>query len=211
MRSFAPTFLAALLSVPALAAHADPVAEARSATAACLSAVINGAPVDDIDGDDVTIRRGKDPVSCTVTVSAGLPVQVRDAVLTAVQRRPEAFGAAKSAWAAGDFASRETWCNLPSRRAVAVFISTAKPGLQPVLVATVFETPKRDDRCDRDLGVQTVATGAPPPPPAAGTVEAAAPARAAAAAPEPTLLDVPPPRAKKKSLLRRIPGFGKKA
>lgn len=195
-------FLAAALIVPAAAAHADPVEEARSATGACLSAVLNGAPVGDIDGDDVTIRRGQDPASCTVTVTAGLPVQVREAVLTAVKKRSEAFSPAKSAWAPGDFASRETWCVLPSRRAVAAFISTGKPGRQPVLVATVFETSKRDERCDRDLGVQAVADKDAP--------AADPPAATAASAPEPALLDVGPAKPKKKSLRDRIPGLRKK-
>ena len=54
-------------------AQTDPAQEARSATAACLSAVIDNAPVEDIDGDDVTIRRGKAPVSCTVRVTGGEP------------------------------------------------------------------------------------------------------------------------------------------
>jgi hypothetical protein len=61
---------AAVAAVPSLA-WADPVQEARSATSACLSAIIDAAPVEDIDGDDVSIRRGKDPVSCTVRVTAG--------------------------------------------------------------------------------------------------------------------------------------------
>jgi hypothetical protein len=147
------TLLVALLAIPA-AAHADPAQEARSATAACLAAVIDNAPVDDIDGDDVTIRRGKDPVSCTVRVTAGEPVVVRDAVLTAIKRRSELFQPAKTAWESAGAASRETFCNLPGRRALNVFVVTARPGAQPVLQATVFETPKRDDRCDRDMGVQ---------------------------------------------------------
>ena len=89
------------------AAHADPIQEARSATGACLSAIIDKAPVEDIDGDDVMIRRGKDPVSCTVQVNAGQPVQIRDAILAAVNRRPERLLPAKTGLAPGDYASRE--------------------------------------------------------------------------------------------------------
>jgi len=193
--------LALLLTLPAMAAHADPVQEARSATGACLAAVIDAAPVEDIDGDDVTIRRGKDPVSCTVRVTAGEPVQVQDAVQAAIKRRAELFTPAKTRWEAGDWAFRETFCNIPGRRALAVFISTNKPGFQPVLTATVFEAAKRDERCDRDLGVQTVAAADAPEPAAApiGTAQASAP-----------VIELPPqaPKAKKKGLRDRIPSFG---
>ena len=72
--------LTVFASLTAVAAHADPADDARSATAACLSAVIDGAPVGDIEEGPISIRRGKDPVSCTVTVSDGEPVVVRDAV-----------------------------------------------------------------------------------------------------------------------------------
>jgi len=195
--------LAAAIAIPAVA-HADPVQEARSATAACLSAVIDNAPVEDIDGDDVTIRRGKEPVSCTVRVTAGEPVLIRDAVQVAMKRRAEIFSPAKTSWTPGEWASRETWCNIPGRRAVAVFVSTSKPGRQPVLTATVFEAAARDQRCDRDLGVQQVAAN-----------EAASPTEAVAESPktEPAQSDIatldPPPKKPKKSLRSRL-GLGKK-
>ena len=51
---------------------------------------------------------------------------------------------------------------LPARRTSAT-VSTAKPGRQPVLVATVFEAAKRDERCDKDLGLQTPTADAPAP------------------------------------------------
>jgi hypothetical protein len=197
--------LALLLILPAAAAHADPVQEARSATAACLAAVIDAAPVEDIDGDDVVIRRGKDPVSCTVRVNAGEPVVVQDAVQAAIKRRAELFVPAKTKWQAGDWAFRETFCNIPGRRSLAVFVSTNKPGYQPVLTATVFEVPKRDERCDRDLGAQTVAA-ADAPAPAAAPVQTAEASPAAA-----PVIELPPTAAKKKkqSFLRRIPGLGR--
>lgn len=196
--------LALLLFLPAAAAHADPVQEARSATAACLAAVIDAAPVEDIDGDDVVIRRGQDPVSCTVRVNAGEPVVVQDAVQAAIKRRAELFAPAKTKWQAGDWAFRETYCNLPGRRSLAVFVSTNKPGFQPVLTATVFEVPKRDERCDRDLGVQTVAAADAP-------ATAAAPVQTAAASAAAPVIELPPTAAKKKkqSFLRRIPGLGR--
>lgn len=194
---------AASLALPTLA-HADPVQEARSATGACLAAIIDNAPVEDIDGDDVVIRRGKDPVSCTVRVSDGQPVVIRDAVLTAIKRRAELFTPARTAWAAGEVASRETFCNLPGRRALAVFVSTAKPGQGPVLTATVFETRKRDERCDRDLGVQTIAANEPAPAEAATPTQAAETKGQAIAEIAP-----PPPKKKKQSLLRRIPGLSR--
>jgi hypothetical protein len=207
MRMFA---LALLLAAPAGLAHADPVMEARSATAACLSAVIDNAPVEDVDGDDVTIRRGKEPVSCTVRVTAGEPVLIRDAVQAAMKRRAEIFSPAKTAWQAGEWASRETYCNIPGRRAVAVFVSTAKPGRQPVLTATVFEAKARDPRCDRDLGVQQVAANDVAPPAAA--VEAP-PAEAAnvetAKAPEPVQVEAKTGK-KKDGFLRRTLRLGKK-
>lgn len=198
---------APLLFLPALA-RADPAQEARSATGACLAAIIDNAPVEDIDGDDVVIRRGKDPVSCTVRVSAGQPVVIRDAVLNAVKRRAELFTPARTAWAGGEVASRETFCNIPGRRALAVFVSTARPGQSPVLTATVFETAKRDERCDRDLGVQTVAAHEPAPSEAAPDV--VAPAQTAEAkAPPIAEIAPPPPKKKKQSLLRRIPGLSR--
>lgn len=199
--------LALLLTIPAAAAHADPLQEARSATAACLSAVIDNAPVEDIDGDDVAIRRGQEPVSCTVRVSAGEPVQIQDAVQAAIKRRAELIVPAKTRWEAGDWAFREAYCNLPGRRALAVFVSTNKPGRQPVLTATVFETPKRDERCDRDLGLQAVAANEAPPPAA----EAAAPsAERHASAPVETAAPAQSDKPKKKrSWLRRLPGLSR--
>lgn len=196
--------LALLLATPAAAAHADPVLEARSATAACLSAVIDNAPVEDIDGEDVTIRRGTEPVSCTVRVTAGEPVLIRDAVQAAMKRRAEIFAPAKTAWQAGDWASRETYCNIPGRRAFAVFVSTAKPGRQPVLTATVFEAKARDQRCDRDLGLQQVAANDVAPP----AVEAETKAETAKA-PEPAQVEAQPAK-KKDGFLRRTLRLGKK-
>lgn len=186
--------LAALLTLPAAVALADPAQEARSATAACLSAVIDNAPVADIDGTDVVIRRGKAPVSCTVRVTGGEPVVIQDAVQTAVKRRSELFTPARTKWEAGEWAARETWCNIPGRRALGVFVSTSKPGGQPVLTATVFEVEKRDERCDRDLGVQTVAAADEPQ----AAVAAAPPPEPAAAKPK-----------KKQSWLRRLPGLSR--
>jgi hypothetical protein len=116
-------------------------------------------------------------------------------VLTAIKRRSELFTAARTRWEPGEFASRETFCNVPGRRALAVFVSSAKPGRQPVLTATVFEVPKRDERCDKDLGLQKVATADEPAAPAA-----------APAVPPPQEI-APPPAKKKRSLLRRLPGF----
>jgi len=205
--------LALILTIPAAAATAEPLQEARSATSACLAAVIDDAPVEDIDGDDVTIRRGKDPVSCTVRVTAGEPVQIQDAVQAAIKRRPELLVPAKTRWEAGDWAFRETWCNLPGRRALAVFVSTNKPGHQPVLTATVFETPKRDERCDRDLGVQTVAVNDPPPAEAAPPPPTASNAQSHATAPVETAAAAAPAETakpkKKQSWLRKIPGLAR--
>jgi hypothetical protein len=193
--------LALLFAAPAAAAYADPVQEARSATGACLAAVIDGAPVEDIDGDDVSIRRGREPLSCTVRVAAGEPVLIHDAVMSALKRRTEAFGPARTRWEAGNWASRETFCSLPGRRSYAVFVSTAKPGAQTVLTATVFETKERDQRCDRDLGIQTVAAAdAPPTASSASTALADEPARIATP---------PAPEKKKRGLLSRIPGLNR--
>ncbi len=162
-------FLPLLAILAATTANADPAQDARSATAACLSAVIDGAPVEDIQDGAISIRRGKDPVSCTVSVTDGEPVVVRDAVMTAITRRAELFRPTRTRWDPQGFASREAFCNLSLRRNLNVAVSTAKPGLQPVLVATVFEASKRDARCDRDEGVQTLtekdpisATATPP-------------------------------------------------
>lgn len=206
--------LAAVLLAPAAAAApslawADPVQEARSATSACLSAIIDAAPVEDIDGDDVSIRRGKDPVSCTVRVTAGEPVLIRDAVQVAMKRRAEIFSLAKTAWEPGDWASRETYCNIPGRRAFAVFVSTSKPGRQPVLTATVFEAKARDERCDRDLGRQQVAANDGAPAAAVEAKAEAAPAETAKA-PEPATVETAAKPTKKDGWLRKRLGLGKK-
>lgn len=169
--------LAALLILPAAAAAptkawADPVQEARSATAACLSAVIDGAPVETIKGDDVAIYRTAGQPTCTVSVWAGEPVQIRDAVLTAIKRRTEVFSPSRTAWDPGIFASREVFCNLPSRRAVMALVDTHKPGGGDVVTVIVADVGKRDDRCDRDKGLQkATATGE-----AAGVAGATSPA-----------------------------------
>lgn len=197
-----PIFAAAALFVIPAAANADPTQEARSATGACLAAIIDGAPVDDIDGDDVTIRRGQDPVSCTVRVTAGQPVVIRDAVTVALQRRTEAFTPARTRWAPGGWASRETFCNIPGRRALTAFVSTAKPGVQPVLTVSVFEAKERDKRCDQDLGLQAATVSEALPPVAAPSAEAAAVA-------EPAKAETPA-KPKKKGWMPRIPGFGGK-
>jgi hypothetical protein len=152
MRLIALSFLASLAAVSA--ARADPVFEARTATEACLAAVIDRAPVGDAKGQDVAIHRETNPNLCVVTVGAGDPAEARKAVLEAVAKRPEAFAPAKTAWDPGALASRETLCNRPGRRAINVVVETAKPGATPALTATVVEGRTRDQRCDLDLGLQ---------------------------------------------------------
>lgn len=150
---------AALVALPA-AAHADPQSEAASAVGACVSAIVDGAPVaDQIKGEFVEIRREKAPETCTVTVRGGEPVAVRASVVDALTKRKERFSPAKTKWEAGAFASREAFCNLPASRAFNVIVSTAKPGEPLVLTATVLETKERDARCDQDQGVQKPAAG----------------------------------------------------
>ena len=136
------------------AAHADPAYEARSATGACLAAVIDKAPVVDMKGQDVAIHRETTPNLCSVTVSAGEPDEVRQAVLAAISQRPERFAPARTTWDPGVLASREALCNAPGRRALNVVVETAKPGGSPVLTATVVEGRERDPRCDQDMGLQ---------------------------------------------------------
>ena len=181
------------------AVQAEPVQEARSATAACLSAVIDGAPVETTKGDDVAIyRQGRD-LSCTVSVWAGEPVVIRDAVLTALKRRAEAFSASRTAWDPGLFASREVYCNLPSRRAIAAVIDTHKPGRGDVLTVTVVDTGRRDTRCDRDMGLQK----------ATETGEAASATAAPSELIELPKVDKPPKR--KKRWIPRLPKIGKES
>jgi hypothetical protein len=107
-------------------------------------------------------------------------VVIRDAMLAAVKKREELFAPTKTAWEPGDFASREAFCNLSLRRHLNVVLETGKPGASTVAVATVFEAPKRDERCDRDLGLQKVAQAdvpaAEPATPAAEAAKAAKPA-----------------------------------
>jgi hypothetical protein len=152
MRLIALAFFTSLAA--ASAAHADPVFEAHSAMGACLAAVIDKAPVVDAQGQDVAIHRETTPNLCAVRVTAGDPGEVRQAVLNAVQQRPEHFVPARTAWDPGQLASRETLCNAPGRRALNVVLETAKPGGAPVLTATVIEGRERDQRCDLDLGTQ---------------------------------------------------------
>jgi hypothetical protein len=185
--------IAGLVLAPAALAHAEPAQEARSATAACLSAVIDGAPVEDVDGEAVVIRRGKDPVSCTVRADAGQPVVIREAMLAAIQARHEMFTPAKTRWDPGADASRETFCALPGRRALAVVLTTGKPGQTPAAVATVFEAERRDPRCDKDLGMQT-----------AEATPAAEPVKTAETAPVKEV-PAPPPKPKKKGWLSKLP------
>ena len=123
--------LAALASLAAApAAFAEPVYEAHSAMGACLAAVIDKAPVVDAKGQDVAVHRETAPNLCAVTVSAGDPSEVRRSVLDAVAARPERFGPAKTAWAAGALASRETLCSWPpwSRRGRATSAATSTWG-----------------------------------------------------------------------------------
>lgn len=146
------------------AALADPTVmpdhEVRSAMGACLAAIIDKAPVRDIRGQHVEIRRETNPDACTLRVDAGEPAAVRAAAVEAITRRKERFSPAKTAWDPAAFAARETFCNAPGRRAFNVLLSTAKPGEPLSLTATVFEAKARDTRCDRDEGVQK-----PVPPP----------------------------------------------
>lgn len=152
MRLVALSLFTALAAVSA--AHADPAYEARTATEACLAAVIDKAPVVDAKGEDVMIHRETAPNLCSVTVSAGDPTEVRKSVLDAVGKRPEAFAPAVTAWDPGPLASRETLCSRPGRRALNVVVETARPGGAPVLKATVVEGRARDQRCDVDMGLQ---------------------------------------------------------
>jgi len=145
----------ALLTVP-LAAHAAPAEEAGSATGACLAAVIDKAPVGDIKGQDVEIRREAETGACTVRVLGGDTAAVRQAVLDAMAARRERFAPARTAWAPGAFASREAFCNAALvRRNFNVMVSAAMPTARgPRLIATVVETKARDPRCDADKGLQ---------------------------------------------------------
>ena len=152
MRLIALSLLASL--AVASAARADPVYEARSAMGACLAAVIDKAPVVDVKGQDVAIHRETNPNLCAVQVTAGDPDEVRRAIMSAVAARPEHFAPARTAWAPGQLASRETQCNAPGRRALNVVVETARPGAPVVLTATIVEGRARDQRCDVDMGLQ---------------------------------------------------------
>lgn len=141
-----------LISAPP--ALADAAYEARTAVGACLAAVIDQAPVVDAKGEDVAIDREASPNLCRVTVSGGEPAEIRTAVMAAVSARSERFVPAKTAWTPGEWASRETLCNAPGRRALNVVVETARAGATPVLAATVIESRARDPRCDADQGLQ---------------------------------------------------------
>jgi hypothetical protein len=136
------------------AAHADPAYEARSAMGACLAAVIDKAPVVDGAQGGVAVHRETQPNMCSVTVTAGDPAEIHQAVMDAVAERAERFAPAKTAWDPGALASRETLCNAPGRRAMNIVVETSKPGAPVVLKATVVEGASRDQRCDLDMGLQ---------------------------------------------------------
>jgi hypothetical protein len=141
----------------AAAAHAEPAQEAGSAMGACLAAVIDNAPVEDIRGQDVSIHRESNPNACTVSVTAGDPAAVRTSVLAAVTARRERFTPAATQWDPAEYATRETFCDLATRKPYNVIVSTAHPGAQGlVLTATAVESRERDERCDRDAGLQRV-------------------------------------------------------
>ncbi|MDB5466218.1 MAG: hypothetical protein JWQ46_980 [Phenylobacterium sp.] len=153
MRAAALGLLIALAA--GLAARAEPAYEAGSAMGACLAAVIDRAPVVSVKGHDVEIRREANPNACTVEATAGIPSEVRDSVLAAIAKRPERFAPALTHWDPVGYASRETFCNAPGRRNLNVVVSIAKPGAKgPTLLATVVEAKDRDERCDRDAGLQ---------------------------------------------------------
>ena len=136
------------------AAWADPAYEASTAVGACLAAVIDGAPVANARGQDVAIHRDHNPNLCAVTVTAGAPEDVRDAVMAAIAERPEGFVPARTAWDPGALARREALCNRPGRRALSLVVETARPGASPVVKMTVIEGRARDQRCDLDMGLQ---------------------------------------------------------
>ena len=155
MRAIVSSFIAVAAGLAAASgARADPAYEARTAMGACLAAVIDKAPVVSTQGQDVSIRRESAPNLCAVTVAAGDPAEVRQAVMGAVEARPERFAPARTAWAPGALASREAFCNAPGRRALNVVVETARSGSSPVLAATVVEGRSRDQRCDVDMGRQ---------------------------------------------------------
>ena len=151
---FAPGVLTLLALVAAPAARADTAFEARTAVQACLAAVIDGAPVEDMAIGAVAVHRERNPNLCRVTVSAGAPEELRAAVNAAAASRAEGFAPARTAWDPGALASRETLCNRPGRRALNLVVETARPGASPVLTATVIEGHERDQRCDLDMGPQ---------------------------------------------------------
>lgn len=147
----------AAFAVLPLPVQAEPAAEAASAFGACLAAVIDGAPVADIKGQDVQIRRGKSPNSCTVEVLNGDTAPVRDALGKVLSERRERFMPARTRWSPGAMATRDTYCNAASvHRNLNAVISAALPAAQgPRVVATVLEVPARDERCDTDKGLQS--------------------------------------------------------
>lgn len=155
-----PIALAAILAASPLgvpiSARAEPAQEAGSAFGACLAAVIDKAPVADIKGQDVQIRRDPGNGACSVEVLDGDIAPVRQAVLDAMAKRRERFSPAKTRWDPGAFASREAFCNAALvRRNLTVVVSAALPGSKgPRLIATAVETPERDPRCDADKGLQ---------------------------------------------------------
>lgn len=145
-----------LAAAVAPAAHAGPAEDAGSAMGACLAAVIERAPVADIRIGEVAIHREQTPNACTVNVSGGDPAAARAAVMAAIAARSERFTPARTPWSPGEYATREAFCDLPTRKPYGVMVSTAHPGAEGlVLTATAIEMRERDERCDADLGPQS--------------------------------------------------------
>ena len=159
----------------------------------CSKALATGANVHSARGLVPAEAQLRANVARRGVVAAGEPVVVRDAVMTAITRRAELFRPTRTRWDPQGFASREAFCNLSLRRNLNVAVSTAKPGLQPVLVATVFEVPERDGRCDRDEGIQMLAEKEP----------------ASATSPPPIQELTPKPVKAKKRLIPRLPWLGR--
>jgi hypothetical protein len=144
----------AIAMTPLAAAAETPTELAGSAARACLAAVIDGAPVQDVVIDGIRIERASEPNACSVHADVGEPAAMRQAAMAAISARRELFVPAKTKWDAGAFASREAFCNLPGRRALNVIVSTGMPGAPRKLSLIVLEVQDRDARCDHDKGLQ---------------------------------------------------------
>jgi hypothetical protein len=130
-------------------------ADAVQAFYICLAAVEQRQAPAATSAGSALVRAAPNGKSCTFALRSGDPAALRAAVISAAEAPPRSFATARTRWDPGAFTHRDTYCSPPGPRQFNLLISSgAVDATRPQLAATVLETPTRDPRCDRDLGLQ---------------------------------------------------------